>query len=245
VNNASTDGTEEMLKKEYLNNPIFDYMRLNENLGGAGGFHYGIKRAYEKGFDWIWVMDDDAIPYNESVEGIKKEIKKDKRIRCFSSRVVDRKNAKEKSKVEKIKDIRFVGFGFNREIVKKIGLPREDFFIYFDDQEYADRIRKYFSIYELYNSLIFHQDWQERKLIKVLGFYNLPEIDLWRFYYRGRNQILRYSYFDYRKYLKIFWLIKDTILYSFCRISFTKIGFLALFHGIFGISGIKIKPGFN
>jgi GT2 family glycosyltransferase len=138
-----------------------------------------------------------------------------------------------------------VGFGFNREIVKKIGLPREDFFIYFDDQEYADRIRKYFSIYELYNSLIFHQDWQERKLIKVLGFYNLPEIDLWRFYYRGRNQILRYSYFDYRKYLKIFWLIKDTILYSFCRISFTKIGFLALFHGIFGISGIKIKPGFN
>jgi GT2 family glycosyltransferase len=35
------------------------YVRLSENTGGAGGFHEGMKRAVEAGFDWLWVMDDD------------------------------------------------------------------------------------------------------------------------------------------------------------------------------------------
>lgn len=35
------------------------YLRLPENTGGAGGFHQGMKRAVEAGFDWLWVMDDD------------------------------------------------------------------------------------------------------------------------------------------------------------------------------------------
>jgi rhamnopyranosyl-N-acetylglucosaminyl-diphospho-decaprenol beta-1,3/1,4-galactofuranosyltransferase len=35
------------------------YVRLPENVGGAGGFHEGMKRALAGGFDWLWVMDDD------------------------------------------------------------------------------------------------------------------------------------------------------------------------------------------
>lgn len=35
------------------------YVRLPENTGGAGGFHEGLKRAVEAGFDWLWLMDDD------------------------------------------------------------------------------------------------------------------------------------------------------------------------------------------
>jgi GT2 family glycosyltransferase len=37
------------------------YVRLAENTGGAGGFHEGMKRALDAGFDWLWLMDDDAM----------------------------------------------------------------------------------------------------------------------------------------------------------------------------------------
>jgi GT2 family glycosyltransferase len=38
------------------------YVRMQENNGGAGGFYEGVKRSYEKGYDWMWLMDDDGIP---------------------------------------------------------------------------------------------------------------------------------------------------------------------------------------
>ena len=31
-----------------------------ENLGGAGGFSAGVKKAYQLGAEWFWVMDDDV-----------------------------------------------------------------------------------------------------------------------------------------------------------------------------------------
>ena len=36
------------------------YMPMEENTGGAGGFSAGVRRAYELGAEWFWVMDDDV-----------------------------------------------------------------------------------------------------------------------------------------------------------------------------------------
>jgi GT2 family glycosyltransferase len=55
INNSSTDGTLEWLEEQKDLTVI-----TQENLGGAGGFYTGIKTAYEKGYDWIWCMDDDV-----------------------------------------------------------------------------------------------------------------------------------------------------------------------------------------
>jgi len=87
VDNASTDGTPELLlekgyikelpplnivepwEKEFEVENLVDhqsikiyYVRMNENTGGAGGFYEGMKRAYEKTYDWFWLMDDDVEP---------------------------------------------------------------------------------------------------------------------------------------------------------------------------------------
>ncbi|RYZ98092.1 MAG: glycosyltransferase, partial [Sphingobacteriaceae bacterium] len=54
VNNGSTDGTE-----KWLNEQQGLIVIHQENSGGAGGFHRGMKEGYEHNYDWIWVMDDD------------------------------------------------------------------------------------------------------------------------------------------------------------------------------------------
>ena len=56
VDNASLDQTESMVKVNY---PAVNYIKLVENLGSAGGYYEGIKRAAESS-DFIYTLDDDV-----------------------------------------------------------------------------------------------------------------------------------------------------------------------------------------
>ncbi len=68
IDNASTDDTQDMLEQRY--NGRITHVRLKENLGASGGFHEGIRLAYEEGYDWIWVMDDDVEPAADALKGL-------------------------------------------------------------------------------------------------------------------------------------------------------------------------------
>lgn len=57
VDNGSTDGT-----KEWLNTLSYTVVH-QQNVGSAGGFYSGIKKATQQDtFDYIWIMDDDGYP---------------------------------------------------------------------------------------------------------------------------------------------------------------------------------------
>lgn len=61
VDNGSTDGTREWLDR--LEDPRVRLIRSPSNLGGAGGFELGLRKAVEESDpDWIVIMDDDARP---------------------------------------------------------------------------------------------------------------------------------------------------------------------------------------
>lgn len=60
VDNASTDGKAQEVHK--LLGEQVQYRNTGTNLGGAGGFHYGMCWAIEAGYDYVWVMDDDCAP---------------------------------------------------------------------------------------------------------------------------------------------------------------------------------------
>ena len=69
IDNASSDGTQDLLQEmNLLGHPLISYRQMGKNTGGAGGFHEGLKTAFDEGYDWIWVMDDDAEPALDAAE---------------------------------------------------------------------------------------------------------------------------------------------------------------------------------
>lgn len=60
IDNASTDGTAEAVAAMTLPNLV--YRNTGKNLGGAGGFAYGVREAALAGYDALWLMDDEHCP---------------------------------------------------------------------------------------------------------------------------------------------------------------------------------------
>jgi len=209
IDNASTDGTREILEKYYLKNPIFDYLSLKNNTGASGGFYYGIKKAYEKGFDWIWVMDDDATPKKDCLEKLLSKKGANKNIDILAPLKIDIHgkiqtnhfgNFSDKSfSIRPLrKDDReisfssFVGPLFNRNVIKKVGFPNENFFIWHTDYEYFLRIKTAgFKTYLVDSAVIVHNDDYGRQKKKKLS---------WKNYYGWRNK-----FYIKKKYCKPFW----------------------------------------
>ena len=59
VNNSSTDGTKEYL--DSISDKRYCIIHSEENLGGAGGFYVALKEAQKEEFDWVLIIDDDAM----------------------------------------------------------------------------------------------------------------------------------------------------------------------------------------
>lgn len=60
VDNASSDGTIDKLQEEFGENLVL--IQLDGNYGGAGGFCIGQKFAFEEGYEYIILNDNDAWP---------------------------------------------------------------------------------------------------------------------------------------------------------------------------------------
>lgn len=68
VDNASHDGTEEMLQQLQQQLPSLKVYVLSHNTGASGGFSAGFRMAYQQGADHVWMMDDDVIPEPDALE---------------------------------------------------------------------------------------------------------------------------------------------------------------------------------
>ena len=61
VDNGSTDGSEEFLRKNY---PEVEVLTLKQNRGFAGGVNVGLKRALENNFQYVALLNNDAVVDN-------------------------------------------------------------------------------------------------------------------------------------------------------------------------------------
>ena len=58
VDNGSTDGSDDAVERDF---PAVELIRTGENLGFAGGNNVGIRRALERGADWVLLINNDAV----------------------------------------------------------------------------------------------------------------------------------------------------------------------------------------
>ncbi len=214
INNSSNDGTETWLQNQ--NGISFI---TQENSGGAGGFYTGIKTAYEKGYDWIWCMDDDACAEVNTLRILLQFVRSEYSAVCplvvdknyipaFEHRGFFNNNLIKlntlitpiddtdvfKNKNFRIELTSFVGPLINRSAIKKIGYPISEYFIHNDDIEYSFRLAQYGPITMVPGSLIVHKAEIEKDLIEINVFfkklYRKTYESYWVKYYTLRNYIL-------------------------------------------------------
>lgn len=208
VDNHSTDGTAEYLDEVAGPGPVsqkqeFQIFHLPENMGGAGGFSYGLEHASP--CDWVLIIDDDAMIGEHYIERIQEQIEKNrqkgKKYLAYSGTVMNH------GEVEKLhrrrirnnwfmlyeqvpeKDYHqetftydvstFCGLVLKYSLIKKIGLPKTEYFIWFDDTEYSLRVRRYSRMVNVNGAVLNHKTEQTK---------DAPPIS-WKSYYGFRNAI--------------------------------------------------------
>ena len=158
IDNASTDDTHKCLHSEgVLSRADVRYWRLAENLGGAGGFHHGLRQAMRSGADLIWLMDDDAAPQADALQVLLQAASSAGDIYgsvavagaklCWpmtiqgdpAQRITE---IAELPPLCEVEFLPFLGFLIHRSVVERIGLPDAGYFIAADDCEYSLRARR-------------------------------------------------------------------------------------------------------
>lgn len=159
VDNASTDETEKyisLIKSKYDN---LYYKNTGANIGGAGGFNSGMRWSVEAGYEYVWVMDDDCLPYSDALQ---KLIEADDMLNgkygwlasavlwkdgheCKMNRVKLKKSFYEYLEymqygIVQAEQATFVSLFLKTKTIREAGLPIKEFFIWGDDIEYTRRI---------------------------------------------------------------------------------------------------------
>lgn len=203
VNNGSTDETSKWLSTQ---NDI--YTITQENLGGAGGFYTGMKYVAENGYKYCWIMDDDVICDKNALYELVKAINVNKNIGFVCSKVLGTDgspmntpivNMDSRSPITgyedyfdlsdydmvKVKRATFVSVLFTTGMIRKIGLPYKEYFIWGDDTEYTTRLSRNSPCYIALKSKVVHK----RKVQKIILFENEKDKKRLAFYvYKYRNE---------------------------------------------------------
>ena len=201
VDNASTDGTDRMLRDQVG----LDVVRLEKNTGGAGGFAVGIERALTHQPDLVWLLDDDTVPTPGAAgELIRVWQEYDdpagRPPAVLASRVVwtdgrdhpmntprrrpgasrSEKEAARRVGAMPIRSASFVSIMCDAVVVRERGLPLADYFLWNDDFEYSTRlIRDHAGLY-CPDSVVVHKT-------KVFGSTDADPGE--RFFFEVRNKV--------------------------------------------------------
>lgn len=135
---------------------LITYVRKAKNDGGAGGFYTGMKKAYDDGCDWLWLMDDDGVPDKFQLLELKKNVIENN-ILYSNALVTDITDSSRLafglggfdlvSEVNKNVILPnyvnpFNGTLISRQVIDKIGFIKREMFIWGDETEYTNRVKK-------------------------------------------------------------------------------------------------------
>lgn len=232
VDNGSTDGTDKLIYDQFSFERV-RYYNTGENLGGAGGFEFGVKKATELGYDYIWMMDDDTWPESDALKAL---LQADallggewgflSSVAYWTDGSICKMNIQKKNifrhvtardynyEVSKIQMCSFVSLLVKAEIVKEIGLPIGEYFIWTDDYEFTGRISKNYQSYMVPSSKVVHNMEKHSRVV----FSTESPSRMNRYHYIYRNDVHCYRQYGIIGWiyivLKVIYTVMDILLRS-------------------------------
>ena len=255
VDNASSEPTRELIAVEAARRDgSFHSIRLEENTGGAGGFHAGMRACLSLPCTHMWLMDDDCEPDSQAVAELVVATAIVGEDAVLGGNIVDLNG--ESVNVQSISQrlgtncvpqyplhladgllemraLTFVSFLVSVDLVRKVGLPLKEFFIWGDDTEYSRRLARFTKLYQVGKSKTKHLKSGDasQSLFKVQ---DRDKISQYHWFYRNRLFInLKYDgfistntfQFLFRSFRDVYLSIRSgrfallkcqTILYGLC-----------------------------
>lgn len=187
------------------------YLPVETNTGGAGGFYRGVKKAYELGAEWFWVMDDDVAVLPDALEKLSPWMSKFEAIQGgrydfdggdfywqYQTIVplgIPNPFSPPKfgpSGFHYMNSMCFEGGLFKRTVVEKVGFPDPRFFIAWDDANFGYLASKVTRPIIIKDKIL-----RRTRTLANLDIAGLPQInsmsDIKRFYLmRNRGFLARY-----------------------------------------------------
>ncbi|MBN9299327.1 MAG: glycosyltransferase family 2 protein [Filimonas sp.] len=251
VDNASSKETKELLK-QYEN---VVYIDPSYNSGPAGGFAIGMQKAFENGFPYYCLCNDDNIFEDDNV--LSKMLDQYQVLQSqnpafltlrlifdetyypatFWNGLFYQKRINIQQPFHKSDIITFNGALINHQAIASVGFPNEKYFMMMEEVEYCLRIvDKGFNNYIMPGGII------------DLKRGSMDKVPLWRQYYQSRNQV--YMTLWERKSFKeisLCFFRQVKFIYGIVRYQDKKAKRIyyrlkGVFHGLTGKMGVTINP---
>lgn len=255
VDNASTDNSVKLLREKFDEN--IKIIISNENLGFSGANNIGIKYALNNGFDYVMLLNNDTIIEKDMIniminasEGNKAVSPKiyyydNKSLIWSAGGDINWKkglpiqygiNSKDNYENNKKKNIQFATgccILMPIEIIRKIGMMSEDYFLYYEDTDYCVRIiEEGFEIVYEPKAIMYH------KVSASTG----GEKSKMYWYYMVRNRLIFNNKFNKKKYIYYLYFIITTLVKIIKYIlNGNKIALIGTYNGI--LDYIKNEKG--
>lgn len=211
VDNASTDDTGMYLESLAKKNERVIPCKLKKNVGGAGGFSYGLERACKDGYDWVWLMDDDGRPQtNETFEKLMRVAEEESNyslincnVLCDGNELTFKIGTPYHTLREQQKNIPsgliencacvFNGSLIGRAVYEKIGTVRKEYFIRGDEVEYLMRSKNNgVKVLTVVDSLYYHPKTEYAHMTFLGKRFDYECMSIWKQFFLVRNYVATY-----------------------------------------------------
>lgn len=165
VDNKSKDGSYEKLKDSIYGNEFninINLLQTEKNLGFAGGNNKGIKKAFELGFDYVWMLNNDTEVDANSLSSLIDVIDSSVEIGIVGSKIyyfgtdliwfaggkvnhllglVKHRGIKQKDvgQYNSLKEVDYItgcSLLFRTNLIDDIGYMEEDYFLYYEETDW-------------------------------------------------------------------------------------------------------------
>jgi GT2 family glycosyltransferase len=206
-NGAIADAFAETFRQE----PKVHVLRSPENIGNAGGVKLAMRAGLDLGAEWIWIVEDDALPHRDALERL---LAAGMNTDCvYGSLIVDSKwndlafscgaiaedgSQRIISTNAQLPDSNsfqvrgaWLGALIPRQIIDAVGEVNADLFIRGEDEEYPARIRQAgFRFFCVKDSIIEHPGMRHKHLaIGGVNFFYETGVAPWKAYFLIRNHV--------------------------------------------------------